>query len=266
MSTPHPDRSTAVWSYSPPARLNPKVLPVNSDGVSRIAKAPGNTGTRTTDLVAKIVEEIRRAIFDARIIPGERIRQDVLAGELGVSKVPVREALKTLTAQGLVTYTMNAGFSVARLNQDTLRETYRMRALLEDDLLDPLPQISDDTLKDLNSLNLGMQEASEREDISSIVAMNHDFHFAIFSLTGQELTIAMLERLWDLSASYHSTYLLDADSRRRVIDQHSEIIAALKNADGEAYTAHMREHRDLSERKLRAVLKDHNPFEKISRE
>jgi DNA-binding GntR family transcriptional regulator len=238
---------------------------VNDNGVSRLEKDPGNGGTRTTDLVAKVVEEMRRAVLDARLAPGEKIRQDVLAGQLGVSKVPVREALKTLTAQGLLTYTMNAGFSVSRLNQDTLRETYRMRALIEDDLLTPLPEITIDTLDNLKSLNRGMQEASDREDISSIVAMNHDFHFAIFALAGQELTITILQRLWDLSASYHSTYLLDAVSRRRVIDEHWEIITALERGNGDAYTTIMREHRDLSERKLRAALRDHNPFEKISR-
>ena len=75
-------------------------------------------------------------------MPGERIRQDALAEQFGVSRIPVREALKTLATVGLLEHTLNAGFAVSRLNESDLVQIYRLRRLIEDNLMDPLPAMS----------------------------------------------------------------------------------------------------------------------------
>lgn len=80
-----------------------------------------------------VLAELRRAITTGRLRPGAPIRQDALAEEFQVSRVPLREALKTLQGEGLVTYEAHRGYSVETLSLDDLREVYRIRQLLEEE-------------------------------------------------------------------------------------------------------------------------------------
>src|ERR1700719_4944406 len=78
---------------------------------------------------------IRGMVFDGILLPGEKIRQVELAERIGVSRSPLREALRTLESEGVVTYEINRGYVVARLDDEDLAQIHRMRTLLEDELL-----------------------------------------------------------------------------------------------------------------------------------
>ena len=83
-----------------------------------------------------VLAELRRAIAAGELRPGEQVLQDALAERFGVSRVPLREALKILEGEGQVTYRPHRGYFVAELDLDDLREVYRIRDLLETEAID----------------------------------------------------------------------------------------------------------------------------------
>src|SRR5687767_5679974 len=97
----------------------------------RTVQEPASTKGTTL----KTVDKIRNMILSGELLPGQPLRQVQLAERLGVSRVPVREALTTLVADGAVVHTPNTGYAVARFNLAELREIFLMRELLEDELL-----------------------------------------------------------------------------------------------------------------------------------
>jgi DNA-binding GntR family transcriptional regulator len=214
---------------------------------------------RRPDTVARVATEIRNAILQGRLLPGERIRQDALAEQFGVSRIPIREALKTLATVGLLEHTLNAGFAVARLDESELVQIYLLRLLIEDELMKPLPPMTKKQIGALRQVNADMAAASADGDIVEMVTLNRQFHFAMFQATGMKVMLDVLARLWDLSMPYHSTYLYDAQTRERVIHEHDLLLAALESGDDEAYRQIAADHRKNSEVHLLRTLRQ-QPF------
>jgi len=210
---------------------------------------------RTADMVARVTEDLRLAIARGSIGPGERIRQDAIAEQLGVSRVPVREALKTLAAHGLVEHTMNSGFTVARLTDSSLRQIYRMRTLIEEEIMVDFPPIDSKLLGKLESIHHEMEKSTGSRQIGRLATLNRQFHFVVFEHSDMQVMLHLLTLLWDKSAPYQWTYLYDSDARTRVLSEHSQIIASLRAGDVDRYNALMREHRASSEAVL---LVDHS--------
>src|SRR6478609_4458306 len=117
----------------------------------------------------------------ARRATAQQVALEHLAAELGTSVIPVREALKTLEAEGQVRYAPHRGYQVTRLSLDELTETYLIRRLLEDEIVRiAAPLIDAERYADLDRLMSTMEEANTSGDTSTMIAANRDFHFAIF--------------------------------------------------------------------------------------
>ena len=114
------------------------------------AQAAGSAPAPTS--VGRCIESIRQLILTGELLPGETIRQARLAEQLGTSRIPVREALTTLQAEGVVTYTPRIGHAVARFNPAEFAQIYLMRRLLETELLATveLPRVDVSRLTSLN--------------------------------------------------------------------------------------------------------------------
>ena len=218
---------------------------------------------RTTDTVAAVAHLLRQAIMRGALVPGEKIRQDALAEQLGVSRIPVREALKILAANGLLEHTMNSGFSVARLNEHDFTQLYRLRRLIEEDITTPLPPWDRSLAARLRQINKDYVKASKTLEIVEMVQLTRDFHFEIFQCSDMTLMLNVLSRLWDMAAPYHSTYLFERESRERVASEQDQIISALSAGDEKAYHAVMRRHRAAIEKNLRVVLTQPIPFGRL---
>src|SRR5689334_1338621 len=94
-----------------------------------------DAGAASLDMPAAIADEIRSLVTRGVLAPGLQLRQTDLAERFSASRVPVREALKLLTAEGVVTHDVNRGFFVTALSSDEARQLYRMRHLLETEVL-----------------------------------------------------------------------------------------------------------------------------------
>lgn len=208
------------------------------------SSADGARSARTRDTVEVVIAELRRMIHDGRLLPGEKIHQDTLADELGVSRIPVREALKTLTADGLVQHTMNAGFRVTRLNSAEFDQLYRMRRLLETEVVLAMRPPGTDELTHLRALNEAVAQAAAEPDIPMMMRHNRELHFTIFRISGLDLIVKELERLWDLAMPYQSLFVYDIAARTRVVREHDAIVEALGTGDSEHAAALMDSHRN----------------------
>lgn len=193
-------------------------------------------------------------IMSGELLPGQQIRQESMAERLGVSRLPVREGLRQLTADGLVSHIPNVGFAVARLSQAEFDQIYLMRRLLETELILQLPRPTAEQLQRVIDLNAEVAAAAERLDLVEMRLRNHDFHFEIFRLGGLGLVIDEIERLWNWAAPYHAIYLFSPDSRRAILEEHEAMIEALRDGDNARLAEIMDQHRHGSETQLGVML------------
>jgi DNA-binding GntR family transcriptional regulator len=211
--------------------------------------APATTG----QAVRRVADEVRRMIVGGELLPGHPVRQELMAGRLGVSRLPVREALRQLAADGLVSHVPNVGYAVRRLSQEDFGQIYTMRRLLEAEVIRDLPRASDEQLAEIAARNDAVTEAGGRLDVPGMRVHNQDFHFAIFRLSPHLLIVDEIKRLWDLAAPYHAIYLYSADGRRTVLAEHAAMLGALREGDNGRLAALMEQHRHGSETHLFAA-------------
>jgi DNA-binding GntR family transcriptional regulator len=144
--------------------------------------APIENSRRT--LAAQVTERVRDAILRQALRPGGRIDQNKLAEELQVSLAPVREALKELESEGLVTIYPRRGAFVTGMSADDLDKLYFARAIIEGEtIFHAVPRLTDDVLKRLDGFAAGMRKATREEDVSTYIALNRQFHLEIYWIT-----------------------------------------------------------------------------------
>lgn len=204
--------------------------------------------------VGRAVEQIRQMMRSQELLPGQPLRQEALAERLGVSRVPVREALKALEAEGVVRHQPNVGYTVARLSAEELRQAYLMRGALEAIVLRELPRLSATQIVELSELNERIAQAADEVDVLRITELNHDFHFVIFRAAGLRLIVDEIERIWKITEAYRTVYLYDEAARRRIVREHRQLINALRRGQTEQAIRIMDSHRDATPAHLAPTL------------
>jgi DNA-binding GntR family transcriptional regulator len=203
-----------------------------------------------------VLTELRRAIAAGELAPGEQVLQDALADRFGVSRVPLREALKILEGEGQVTYRPHRGYFIAELDMEDLREVYRIRDLLESEALEAaVARLTDDDLDDLGRALEDIDAAAATDDISSMAKANRLFHLGIVEAAGMPRLSRLVRILWDATDVYRARYYADAKHRRDVHAEHEAILRSLRARDVEAAKKLLREHRDHAVRTLEASMK-----------
>ena len=189
-----------------------------------------------------VLAEIREQLLDGRLPPGESIRPDALGDELGVSAVPVREALRILEGEGHVHYRPHRGYVVATLDVDDLTQIYRIRELLETEAVRrAIPRLQGDTVARLREIVHEMDEV--QDDVISLTAVNRRFHFTLFEAAGMPQLVRVLRILWDSSDRYRVQYLMSPENRRLVHDQHRRMMQAVADRDVETFIDESHKHR-----------------------
>ena len=136
--------------------------------------------TTTDALVAstRVADYLRVAILNGEISPGERIRQEEVAEQFGTSRLPVREALRMLAAEGLTEHEPNKGARVPRLDQHQVDVIYQMRERLEPlALAESLPRLSETDLARLDEIQTRIEANT---DLNSFLALDREFHLLTY--------------------------------------------------------------------------------------
>lgn len=188
--------------------------------------------TRDGDAGARIADGIRARIVAGTYPPGTRIRQEDVAAEFGASRVPVREAIRQLEYEGLVTVVPNAGAWVSHLTLAECEEVYQMRERLEPLLLRySAPQLSPADLAHLADLAQRISDAGD--DTEVFLQLDREFHLASYATAQTSQLDPLIRKLWNTTAPYRRAYVSswDPDARRIAHEEHHLMVAALKDGD-----------------------------------
>ncbi|MEU7702210.1 GntR family transcriptional regulator [Streptomyces sp. NPDC039028] len=202
-----------------------------------------------------VLEELRRAITSGELRPGGQIRQDALAARYEVSRVPLREALKALEAEGLVVHHVHRGYFVAELSLSDLEEIYRIRELLETEAVRRAVRLMPDGIvAALERIQREVERAAEEGDVPAMAAANRLFHFTLVEASGMPRLVRLIATLWDSTDAYRSLYYADPPHRKQAVREHRAVISALRHGDEEAVVRRLDEHRAHAVAALREVL------------
>jgi len=186
-----------------------------------------------TSLKTVAADEVRRQVFEGKLRPGSRIDQDAIAEQLGISKLPVREAVIELSAEGIVQLEPRRGAFVATLGREDILDQYWMLGVISGMAAErATTRLTDDVLATLDELVAGMERAttSETEEL-----LNHRFHKVINTAAGSRRLIAELKTL--SRAIPKGFFESHAGWREASNHDHQEIVAALRSGDGTAARA-----------------------------
>ena len=191
-------------------------------------------------LPMQVLNKLMDWIMDGKLKMGEKLNTEELARQLGVSRMPIREALKSLEKMGLAESIPYVGVKLVSLEQEDVLQIYLMRQLLE-----PLAageackKITEEQIHELEELHkeyIPIVEADEI-DAKKLYLQNRKFHFAIYSISEMDRVCAMIESLWDTLSFFKLIYgrdvIKNTNGAKNMIAEHQGYIDALKDRDAE---------------------------------
>lgn len=210
--------------------------------------APGQDAPQGNAAYRKLLDEIR----SGRLNAGDRLRETDLAERLGVSRTPIREAIRQLEADGLVTHVPRQGASLRTLDYAEVMELYEMRAVLEGTAARLAARAASDIeIEELAALN---QDLAEAGDGPEAVLLNRQFHGAILDAAKNRFLARSMTSLHKALMILGPTTLTHADRARDAIEEHRGILDAIKARDGALAEAVMRAHIEMAQRvRVRAL-------------
>lgn len=179
----------------------------------------------------EVVVSIRHAITSGSLKPGERLVEQALSEELGVSRAPVREALRELTGEGLVVAVAHKGTTVVELTKDDILEIYRLRAALEPLAVERLIELGDPAhLVDLRGIIAELQAALPEREPIAVASLDMRFHERMCELSGLTRLLTAWRGLGNQLRSYFTVadYFYDDYS---LVDNHEQIVRAIEHRD-----------------------------------
>lgn len=189
---------------------------------------------RGGDAGARIASELRSEILGGGLPPGSRIRQEVVAERFGASRVPVREALRILVHEGLVTVVANSGAWVSQLTLAECEEIYQMRERLEPLLLRySAPKLREKDFATLEALAERIEHASGLDQIDEFLQLDREFHLACYVHARTQQLGDLISKLWNSTAPYRRAYVStwSVELRRIASYEHSLMISTLRDDD-----------------------------------
>lgn len=201
-----------------------------------------------------VAEHVYECILDGRYQPGDQVKESQLAGELGISRAPVREALKELTVSGIIDYRPQVGSFIARLSPKEISDAYTTRGILEGyTIMATRGSFSEVDVKKLQSLVDEMRSAAERGDRKEVVQIGDVFHSLLISKNSNSQLAEYMERLRLKLHIMFCRYWSDLYSPEEIGDRHLRIVTSLVSGDPLAIEQTVRQHYSESGDKIAAL-------------
>jgi len=179
----------------------------------------------------RVADYLRDAILGGEIGPGQRVRQEEVAERFGASRLPVREALRMLEAEGLIEHETNKGARVPRLGMHEVDVIYQMRERLEPlALSESIPNLTEDDVRRLDHLQSQIETNS---DVGRFLELDREFHLLTYSGCHIDQLTAMVTRLWNSTQHYRRAYVSSSGPGRMwVINaEHRLLLDAIERHD-----------------------------------
>jgi DNA-binding GntR family transcriptional regulator len=202
-----------------------------------------------------VLAELRRALVAGEMPPGAKIVQEDVAQRLGLSRHPIREALKVLEGEGQIRYQPQRGYFVADLDPEELVEIYRLRELLENEATRVGTQaITDADIAALEEIYAEIDAAMAADDVPALTAANRRFHFVLLTPCGMPRLLRMISQMWDSSNPYRARHFAEIENRRVSQREHALMLDAARARDTERLVELSDQHRAHAVPTLRRTL------------
>lgn len=201
--------------------------------------------------VERVERKLRTMMTRGEILPGEHLRQDQLTHTIGATRVPVREAFKTLVAEGLLEHRRNSGHYVVKLTSHEFLQLCWLRSILEARLAQHTRWPDDKEMRRVEEINAEILDLSaEPESMFDVVELDLAFHYELWRLSDQELLAREMLRIRRLMGPYRAAmaYTKDVVKNSQIVEEHERIIQALRDRDLEEYERALVDHVNLSYR------------------
>jgi DNA-binding GntR family transcriptional regulator len=195
-------------------------------------------------LLSFIEKRIKQAVVSGELKPGAKLSPSAVAADLGVSHIPVREALTSLAASGYLEHKPRVGFFVRVLSSDDLADIYHWREILEREAFTmAIPRLSGDDIEEMRRLCGQMRKLTAPGQRWEYLNLNRQFHFIAFRRAGSDRLLRFLAYLWDVAAPYTFTGLVDIDETRQ---DHERMMVLFEARDLGGIIETMTRHRGLA--------------------
>ena len=181
-----------------------------------------------------VFNTLRQAILRGELKPGERLMEIQLANKLGVSRTPIREAIRKLELEGLVLMIPRKGAEVAQITEKSLRDVLEVRRALEELAVElACDRMTEQGLADLEQAEEEFEKVLTNDDITVVAAADVAFHDAIYQATNNQKLILLLNKLREQMYRYRVEYLKRKECHPQLLAEHRNIIQAIKEGERE---------------------------------
>lgn len=183
-------------------------------------------------LSQRVTQQIKEQILTGDLRPGSRIRQEELAAQFGTSRIPVREALRYLESEGLVTLKPNSGAWVAKLDLSECVEIYKIREQIEPLALEEsVARLGDQQLSDLETLVDRMELSRDTEEF---LRLDREFHIGSYMAADMPQLLSLIQRYWNKTQQYRRAFtrLVGPQGKWVINYEHRLIMEGIKRRDG----------------------------------
>ena len=218
---------------------------------------PGVTPIRRQTLTGLTVHALRERILRGEFPDGEPLRQDAIAEELGVSRIPVREALRQLEAEGLVTFNPHRGAVVSTMSLAEIEEIFELRAEIECDVLRrAIPNMTKEDDARATDVLDAFDLALKNGDVASSGSLNWQFHSTLYAAANRPVTLGVVNKLHQHSDKYMRMLIVLTHAESRARQEHRAIAAATRKRDTKKAIGLLREHILAAGRSLVTFLEE----------
>lgn len=225
------------------------------------ASAPISRST----LPKQVTDRLRQRILHGEIAEGDQLRQDAIASEYGVSRMPVREALRQLEAEGLIIFLPHRGAVVSTLAIEDISEIFELRALIECDLLRlAIKGMRAEHLSRASEVLRKFDAAARSIESLESGELNWQFHSALYEAAGRSITMECLKRLHRNADRYLRLHMVLTGGMKRASKEHRELIRLCTKRDTHGAVRFLRTHILTAGRELVAAIIASKKHEKRS--
>ena len=212
------------------------------------------TTIKKTTYKDQVIDYVYQCILDGRHLPGDQIKEALLAVELGISRAPVREALKELTVNGIIDYRPQVGSFIAFLPPQQIRDVYTTRGVLEGyAIMATREQFTTGDIDNLHSLVARMRHEAELGNRKMVVEVGDDFHSLLISRNRNRQLAEYMDRLRLKLHVLFCRYWSDLYSPAEIGDRHLRIVTSLLSGDPAAIEETVRRHYSESGDRIAAI-------------